>query len=108
VDRTKTLPLSWSGVPAGQAVAILGVSFDRPTNSSAMFYCSAPQNATSFTVPAEILSALPATRPNILQSKGVIYLMTMTPLNGTPFTAPGLDAATAIAGHMIGKTVRFQ
>ena len=45
VDRTQPLALAWTGVPTGQPVAILGASFDRPTNSSAMFYCSAPQNA---------------------------------------------------------------
>jgi uncharacterized protein (TIGR03437 family) len=108
VDRTQPLALAWTGVPTGQSLAILGASFDRPTNSSAMFYCAAPQNAAGFTVPAEIFSTLPATRPNILQSKGVIYLLTMTPLNGVAFTVPGLDAAVAITGHMIGKTVRFQ
>jgi uncharacterized protein (TIGR03437 family) len=108
VNRAQPLALSWTGVPAGQPVAIMGVSMDRPTNSSAMFYCTAPQNASGFTVPAEVLSALPATRPNVLQSKGVIYLLTNTPLDGVPFSAPGLDAGIAIAGRMIGKTVSFQ
>ena len=108
VDRTQNLVLSWSGAPSGQVVTILGFSMDRPSNSSGVFYCTAPKNATSFTVPSEVLSALPATQSNILRSKGVIYVMTMTEANGTAFKAPGLDAAIAIAGYMFGTTVIFQ
>jgi uncharacterized protein (TIGR03437 family) len=108
IDRTQPLPLSWSGVPSGQSMAILGFGIDKPTNSSATFYCRAPAGAANFTVPAAILGALPATRKNDAQSKGAIYLMTAAPNNGSALTMSGTDAATIIAGHMIGKTVRFK
>ena len=108
VDRTQPLALAWSGVPTGQVVTILGFSMDRPSNSSGVFYCTVPKNATGFTIPPEVLGSLPATQANILKSKGAIYVMTATAANGVPFQASGLNAAIAIGGYMIGKTVRFQ
>jgi uncharacterized protein (TIGR03437 family) len=108
VDRTQPLTLSWSGLPQGQSMAILGGNVDLPSNSSAQFYCLAPPNATSFTVPAAILGALPQSEANVLLSKGVIYLHSMPVANGVPFSAQGLDAGIAMSGYMIGKTVIFR
>jgi hypothetical protein len=108
IDRTKPLTLSWSGLPQGQTMAILGGNVDLPTNSSGIFYCVAPASASSFAIPAAVLSAVPATQANVLKSKSVIYLTTVPPSNGTPFSAPGLDSAVAVAGYLSGKTVFFQ
>lgn len=108
VNRTTPLTLSWSGLAAGQAMAILGGNADLPSNSSTLFYCVAPPGATSFTIPAAILSAVPATRSNIFRSKGVIYLTNILPANGTPVTISGLDAASVVSGYLSGKTVIFQ
>jgi len=105
VDRTQPLTLSWSGAPAGQSLAILGVDSDLPTNSSSMFVCIAPANATSFTVPAEVLSAIPATQPNVLASKSVVYLLSSNP---APLVASGLAASSAAAVSILGATVIFQ
>lgn len=108
VDRTQPLTLSWSGLPPGQSMAILGGNEDLPSNSSALFYCLTQPNTTSFTVPPAILGALPQTEANVLLSKGVVYLFSMPLANGVSFSAPGLDAGLAISGYMIGKTVIFQ
>lgn len=108
IDRTNPLTLSWSGVAAGQSMSILGGNVDLPTNSSAVFHCLVPPGANSFTIPAGILGTLPATRGNPLLSKGVIYLSTAHAGNGVPITVPGLDAAIAVGGQVIGKTVVFQ
>ncbi|HLH00567.1 MAG TPA: hypothetical protein VKX49_29955 [Bryobacteraceae bacterium] len=105
VDRTVPLTITWSGVPAGQQVEILGVASDLPTNSSAVFFCVVPSGATSFSVPPEALSALPAARANPLASKDVIYLMTNT---GSSFSASGLANAVTSGGYIAGKTVTFQ
>jgi uncharacterized protein (TIGR03437 family) len=107
VDRTQPLALSWSGLPQGQSMAILGGNVDLPSNSSALFYCLAPRDATTFIIPSAILSAIPISEANVLLSKGVVYLHSMTLTNGTSFSAPGLDAALAISGYIIGKTVIF-
>jgi uncharacterized protein (TIGR03437 family) len=108
VDRTKPLTLAWSGLPQGQTIAILGGNVDLPTNSSGVFYCVASANAASFTIPPAILAAVPPTQANVLKSKSVIYLTTVAPSNGAPFSAPGLDSAVAVAGYLSGKTVFFQ
>jgi len=108
VNRANPLTLAWSGLNADQNMAILGGNVDLPTNSSAIFYCIAPAGSSSFTIPAAILSAVPATRANPLRSKSAIYLFSTTLPNGSAITVPGIDAALAIAGHMLGKTVMFQ
>ena len=77
VDRSQPLTLSWSGGDNGQIVGILGFGEDLPTNSSAVFVCIAPPASSSFTVPTDILSNLPATRPNPLQSLDVVYLLSL-------------------------------
>jgi uncharacterized protein (TIGR03437 family) len=108
VDRTQPLTLSWSGLPQGQSMAILGGNVDLPSNSSALFYCLAQPDATSFTVPPAILGALPESEANVLLSKGAVYLFSLPLANGVSFSAQGLDAGLAISGYMIGKTVIFQ
>ncbi len=105
VDRSQALTLSWSGAPAGQPLEILGVDSDLPTNSSAMFLCTAPSATSSFTVPSEVLSAIPASRLNDLASKAVIYLM---PWSATHFTASGFETALAAGRYIAGKTVVFK
>jgi hypothetical protein len=108
VTRSGGLTVTWSGLPAGQSMSIQGGNADLPSNSSAIFYCVAPPNATSFTIPASILAAVPATRSDDRKSKGMIYLMNSSPGNGVPVTAEGLDAAVAVPMYLFGKTVVFQ
>ena len=105
VDRTQPLTINWSGAVSSQPVEILGVGSDLPTNSSALFFCVVPAGATSFTVPPQALSALPAARANPLASKDVIYIMTTSP---STFSASGLANAVTSGGYIAGKTVTFQ
>jgi len=105
VDRSQPLTLNWSGAVSTQPVEIVGVGSDLPTNSSAAFFCVAPAGATSFTVPVQALSALPAARLNPLASKDVVYLITSSP---STFNASGLTNAVTSGGYIAGKTVTFQ
>jgi uncharacterized protein (TIGR03437 family) len=108
LSRSQPLTVSWSGGAAGQLVGVVGIGEDLPTNASTVFACLAPPNATSFTVPAAILTNLPATRPNVLQSKSVIYLVSLTPSSGAPLKASGLDVGAAAFSYISGKTVIWQ
>jgi len=108
VDRTQPLTLSWSGGDSGQVVAILGFGEDLPTNSSAVFVCIAPPGSSSFTVPTDMLSDLPATRPNPLQSKDIIYLLTLSGSSLKSIAAHGLDAGITSFYSITGKTVVLQ
>lgn len=105
VPRSQPLTLNWSGGATGQNVLILGADSDLPSNSSAAFLCIAPAGASSFTVPPQVLSALPATQPSVLRSKSAIYI---TASSDAPFTASGLQTAIASAVYATGKTVNFQ
>jgi uncharacterized protein (TIGR03437 family) len=105
VNRAQPLTLNWSGGPNGQTIEILGVNTDVRTNSSGLFYCVAPAGATSFTVPPQVLAFLPATRPNPLDSKGIVFLISSS---STPFTASGLNVGLASSQYKTGKTVAFQ
>jgi len=87
---------------------IVGVGEDLPTNSSAVFVCVVPPGATSFTVPADMLSNLPATRPNPLQSKDVFYIITAQGPSIKKLKVTGLNDGAAASYSIDGKTVVLQ
>ena len=108
VDRTQPLTLNWSGGDSGQVVAILGFGIDMPANSSAAFLCIAPSGATSFTVPTDMLSNLPATRGDPLQFKDVIYMITLAGSSVSNLGASGLDVGITGYYSILGKTVVYE
>ncbi len=107
IDRTQPLTLNWTG-GAGQIIAIVGFGEDLPTNSSAGFACIAPAGASSFTVPTDMLANLPATRPNPLQSKDVIYLLSLPNATLQNLNASGLDLGLSAFVDINGKMVVWQ
>lgn len=108
VPRTQPLTLNWSGGDSSQTVAIMGFGEDLPTNSSAVFVCIAPAGSSSFTVPTDMLTNLPPTRPNPLQSLDVIYLVTLSGSSMNSLNASGLDVGLTSFYSIIGKTVVLQ
>jgi uncharacterized protein (TIGR03437 family) len=108
VSRSQPLTISWSGGDASQFVGVVGFGEDLPTNSSAAFVCLASRGASSFTIPPVILSNVPATRPNPLQSKSAIYLVSVPGSSITNLNAGGLDNGSALFTYVNGKTVVFQ
>lgn len=105
VDRSQPLTLNWSGAVTDEPVTIVAVGSDLPTNSSALAFCVVPAGASSFTVPAQVLAALPPSRINPLASKDVIYLYSV---DSSPLKASGLTVGAASGGYVLGKTVTFQ
>jgi uncharacterized protein (TIGR03437 family) len=108
VDRTQPLTISWTGGDTGQEIAVVGVGEDLPTNSSAVFKCIALPGASSLTVPPDVLSNLPATRQNPLQSKGIIYLVNLAGTSIQKLNAKGLDQGSTGYFYINGKTVVLQ
>jgi uncharacterized protein (TIGR03437 family) len=108
VNRAQPLPISWTGGDSTQTVAIVGFGEDLPTNSSAAFACIAPAGATSFTVPPDMLSNLPATHANPYKSKDVIYLIQVPGASVQKLNATGLDQGLSGFVSIDGKTVFFQ
>jgi uncharacterized protein (TIGR03437 family) len=108
LDRTQPLTISWTGGDTGQEIAVVGVGEDLPTNSSAVFKCVALPGASSLTVPPDLLSNLPATRGNPLQSKDIIYLVTLAGTSLQKLGAKGLDQGSTAYFYINGKTVVLQ
>jgi uncharacterized protein (TIGR03437 family) len=108
VVRAQPLTLSWTGAGSGDMLAVVGAGVDLPSNSSATFICIAPPGATSFTVPSDMLSNLPATRLNPLQSKDVIYLLDLAGSSLQNLKAAGLNQGSTGSFLIQGKTVVFQ
>jgi uncharacterized protein (TIGR03437 family) len=108
ITRSQGFTVNWSAAPAGQTVVIYGGGVDLPSNATGEFVCVAPAGSSSFTVPATALANVPATRANVLQSKGVVYVGALPLASPTAFTATGLDTGAILAGAFIGKTVIFQ
>jgi uncharacterized protein (TIGR03437 family) len=108
IDRTQPLTISWTGGDSGQVVTVMGFGEDLPTNSSAVFACIASPGAGSLTVPPAILANLPPTRGNPLQSKDVIYLVTLPGTSMQSFSAKGLNQGVSMFSLINGKTVVIQ
>jgi len=105
VNRSQPLTLNWTGQVNGQTIEIMGENSDLRTNSSALFYCTVPAGASSFTVPPQILAFIPATRPNLLDSTGIVFLIAGS---STGLSAKGLDTGVAWTIYQTGKTVVFE
>lgn len=106
--RSQPLTVNFTASAAGQTVSIVGGVADLPTNSSALFQCIAPAGATSFTVPAAILSTLPATRALPSQSKSLLFVGTLNTGSTASFTASGLDSAVMLPLVLTGRPVTVQ
>jgi uncharacterized protein (TIGR03437 family) len=94
VSRTEDLTITWTGGdPDNELVAIVGFSTRTDLNVGAAFTCTGRPSAGSFTIPAEVLSNLPASSEwdgEDDPTSGLI--VTTTPmLDSSKFTAPGLD-----------------
>jgi hypothetical protein len=108
VNRTQPLTISWTGGSPTDLVGLVGFGEDIPSNASTMFVCLAQQGASSITVAPPILANLPATRANPLQSKDVLYLVSVPGSAAVPIQAAGLDAGAALFTYINGKTVVYQ
>jgi uncharacterized protein (TIGR03437 family) len=108
VNRSQPLQISWTGGDSGQRVTIIGIGEDLPTNSSATFVCMAQPGATSITIPPDLLSNMPPSRLNVLQSKDIIYMVTLSGTSVQPLAATGIDQGLTGFYSIVGKTVFFQ
>jgi len=108
VPRNQPLMLNWTGGSDGDSDFVIGVGVDLPSNSSSIFVCSVPWGASSFTVPADVMANLPASRPNPLQSKDMIYLFSIPGPSVANLNATGLNMGSTSSYIILGKTVLFQ
>lgn len=105
VDRNTPLALRFTGA-GSRSVLVGGIGVDLPTNASAMFLCSVPAGAESFTVPGIFTSNFPAARTRILSSPGLLFVGVMSERRS--LDATGLDAGAALSMHVQSKTVIYR
>jgi uncharacterized protein (TIGR03437 family) len=99
VDRSKGVTVTWSGGDPKGSVIISGSSTSAQGNG-ALFTCTAPPAAGTFTVPATVTMALPAS------SSGVLTVMgSSAPVS---FTASGIDIGLAVAASGVSQADPFQ
>lgn len=98
VTRSQGLLVTWLGGSPGSYVYISGSSASG-TGLVGGFSCYAPQSALQFTVPAYVLSVLPAGQGSVLLENLTAY---------TTFTAPGLDYGYGIGFTGISVVAKFQ
>jgi uncharacterized protein (TIGR03437 family) len=115
VPRSAGLTVNWDGAdPTKQngQVTIGGFSYDDPNfnNHYAMFQCTAPAAAKSFTIPSWILSTLPASASlqvgSVTVPLGFLYIGQYN--NPVTFQAPGLDRGIFTDVFFGGTGVLFQ
>ena len=106
IDRTQDLTVTFDPVDPSLTVLIAGGAVDVPTYSTALFACVAPPGSNSFTVPAAVLSTLPASRPLPIDTKGILYVGTVSA--PASFSPAGIDFGIGLAVALNGKTVIFQ
>ncbi|MFN7922096.1 MAG: hypothetical protein U0Q16_18485 [Bryobacteraceae bacterium] len=108
VNRSRDLTLNWTGGGSNDFAIIAGSS--AKGKASAQFVCTAPAGASSFTVPAVVLSALPGsdTPASITSPTGSLAIVQAPLGDATRFTADGIDIGVITYVTAIGKTVTYQ
>ncbi|HYP08073.1 MAG TPA: hypothetical protein VER03_17710 [Bryobacteraceae bacterium] len=102
VTRSAGQTVTWSGGDPQGYVVILGASSFGATGG-AVFTCIERASAGTFTIPAYVLSALPAT---VGDNIGFLTLNNVT--QPVSFTATGLDLGNIIASSGSQKTVTYR
>jgi hypothetical protein len=109
--RANGMPLTWTGGDPTQLLYILGYSYDQ-NGIGKGFLCYANESRGTFTVPASILTQLPASTsinagPGLdFAFPGSVYLeSSSTPVRGN---APNLDAVFMTSVELVGVPVTFK
>ncbi|HEY3742718.1 MAG TPA: hypothetical protein VGL53_22890, partial [Bryobacteraceae bacterium] len=111
LDRTQDLTITWTGGnPDTEFAFVVGLSAG--TQATSTFFCAVDVGAGQFTVPAWVLSSLPASDTFTLGgqsvSGGAIAFGTASFTNTGRFTAPGFDFAVFTYEQAVITLVPFQ
>lgn len=109
IDHTKGLQITWNGGDPNDGVVISGTS-NTGSKVGAGFYCLAKASDQQFTIPAEVLSALPPSAVTGGISSGTLSIgdyPTLTKSNISPVPT-GLDFANFIYYFWSATTVTYQ
>ena len=109
IPRSQDLTVTWTGGTAGNVMGVLGSAADPTTGAGAGFQCLTQADAGTFTVPAWVLSTLPASAidPAVGAPVGFLLLATTLP-QPVRFQATGIDIGFFNWAGLGGKNVVFQ
>jgi len=109
ITRLQGATLTWSGGdPASQAITIIGGNLDQESGAGAAFLCSSELEPRSFTVPASVLNALPASNPQRPGQTVGFLLLGVGPSTEQTFTATGLEVGVAKYGQIFLTTAYYR
>lgn len=92
LERRRPAALRWTLTGDAQ-VAVFGAAYDRPSDSSTLFFCMAPRGADGFSIPEYVLAQLPASRSQESATEGTLILATF----------PDANTKTADGQALIGR-----
>ena len=98
-------PLTLTFAPSPLPTVVRLLSTDVPGNASVLLTCLAPPAATSFTVPATMLAALPVPAPRTGESDALLYLGRFSQQAPQAFSVSGLDATLASFTSWTGRSI---
>ncbi|MBI1357583.1 MAG: hypothetical protein GC160_24850 [Acidobacteria bacterium] len=105
VPRGRDLTIRWSGATRDR-VYVVGFSADEPRGASAIFVCAADAAAGQWSVPARVLSALPASSKIDGQSWGGLMVGEVFPQGA--LSAEGIAAGALLSAGAEGREASFQ
>jgi hypothetical protein len=108
VARNSDLRVTWTGGGADDLVFISGTSFRNNPDAGASFVCTAPAPAGQFSVPAIVLSALPASTTTQGVSTASLSVAQTQGANAPRFTASGIDIGLVTHSTFHTKQVNYQ
>ena len=108
VIRANGQTVTWTGADPAGTVLISGSSFSGTTINpvGATYGCYANANAGTFTIPAQVLLALPVSGTVQNLPTGSMLVGTYSPLK--PFTAPGLDVGYVLYQNLTATVVNYR
>jgi hypothetical protein len=110
VPRNQDLMITWSGGDPDQEYVIIAGTSNGGSHwkSGASFFCTAQVQPGHFTVPADVLSALPASGDSGGFPLGTLRVGGASYWKANKFSAPGLDAGYFWYASSSAKNVTYQ
>lgn len=106
VTRSRGLALQWRGQPSGQWMILLATNVDQISTAVGTCLCTAPLNASRFTIPAAMLANIPATSDAPGAPYNQLFLSSM-PAKATPISVAGIGAGALFTIYSNGRTVQY-
>jgi len=110
IPRSQDVTITWSGGVAGSYIWIIGSSADPATKAGAEFICTERADVGTFTVPAWVLSAMPASGPDSSAGGTADGFLTLHSTLAQPvrFQATGIDVGFFNWSLWQAKNVKYQ